>query len=52
MKRAHRKAHGVIWIALGLLIAAGLTMALVNRKPQKKKAGSNTVMTASMEQKK
>ncbi|MCC2095857.1 MAG: hypothetical protein KDJ29_03145 [Hyphomicrobiales bacterium] len=39
MKRAHRTAHRTIWIVLAILIAAGFTMALVKRKPQKKKAG-------------
>ena len=37
MKRAHRTAHRSIWIILAILIAAGLTSALLNRKPQKKK---------------
>ena len=37
MKRSHRKAHRVVWLVLTLLVAIGFTMALVNRKPQKKK---------------
>jgi hypothetical protein len=38
MKQRHRTAHRTIWIILAILIAAGFTLALVQRKPQKKKA--------------
>lgn len=37
MKRAHRSSHRLIWIVLTLVVAIGFTMALVKRKPQKKK---------------
>ena len=37
MKRSHRSAHRSIWIVLTILIAAGLSAALINRKPQKQK---------------
>lgn len=44
MKRPHRTAHRAIWIVLAICIAASLTMALVKRKPQKKKAEAGAVM--------
>jgi hypothetical protein len=46
MNLQHRAAHRTIWIILAILIAAGFTMALVQRKPQKKKAGLSPVILA------
>lgn len=41
MKRPHRAAHRIAWIVLTVLVAIGFTLALVQRKPQKKSAQSS-----------
>lgn len=46
MKQRHRIAHRTIWIILAILITAGFTLALVQRKPQEKKAALAPVIFA------